>query len=163
MADVNFKIVFRDACETDKELLLKIYGSTRSEELALVTFWDDNQKLAFIHHQFQAQDFHYKKHYPDAQYSIIIYEGKEAGRIYVERNQMPEKIHVIDISILPEFRNKGIATTIFRQLQDEAKQTNKSLSIHVEKFNKAKQLYERLGFVIKSEASDIYVLMEWNN
>jgi ribosomal protein S18 acetylase RimI-like enzyme len=163
VTEVNIKIGFRDACETDKELLLKIYGSTRTEELAQVTYWDDNQKMAFIQHQYHAQDFHYKKYYPDAQYSIIIYDGKDAGRIYVERNQMPEKIHVIDISILPEFRNNGIATTIFRQLQDEAIQTNKSLSIHVEKFNKAKQLYERLGFVIKSESSDIYVLMEWNN
>ena len=45
-------------------------------------------------------------------------------------------------------------------MQEEARSADKVLSIHVEKFNRARHLYERLGFQVAQD-KDVYLLMEW--
>jgi ribosomal protein S18 acetylase RimI-like enzyme len=135
----------------------QVYASTRAEELAR-TDWNDAQKAAFCHQQFTAQDAHYRQHYPGAQFSIIERGGVPAGRLYVARWE--KEIRIMDIALLPEHRGAGIGTRVLRELQDEARAAGKALSIHVEKFNPALRLYERLGFRPK-EDKNVYLLMEW--
>lgn len=160
MADLQNHISLRTAAPDDRALLRSIYGSTRTIELER-TNWDDEQKGAFITHQFEAQDAHYKQVYPDTDYSVIIYDAQPAGRLYVERNLIPGTIRIVDITLLPDFRNKGIGRYLIQQLQDEAEQAGKTLSIHVERFNKALQLYEKIGFQLIKETHGVYYLMEW--
>ena len=59
----------------------------------------------------------------------------------------PAEIRLVDISLLPEFRNRGLGTSLLRDLFTEAEAAGKPLTIHVEKFNPAMRLYQRLGFV----------------
>ena len=151
----------RPVKEDDDFLLKTIYGHTRTEELDRAVDWNDDQKAAFITHQHVAQSDYYKKVYPDANYSIIMVGDTPAGRLYVERHVIEHNIRIIDIAILPEYRNLGIGAYFLKQLQDEAKNSNKILSIHVEKFNRALQLYERLGFKVIKETHGVYLLMEW--
>lgn len=128
------------------------------EELQ-VTGWTDEQKAAFCLMQFQAQDTHYKAHYPEARFDVIQNAaGVPVGRLYVKRT--PAQIHVIDISLLTEHRGQGIGTHFLRALQEEAAKAGQSVSIHVEQFNPAQRLYERLKFQ-RMEQSGIYYRMEW--
>ena len=46
-------------------------------------------------------------------------------------------------------------------LLDEAAAAGKCVSIHVEVYNPAIHLYERLGFQPKGEDNGVYRLMEW--
>ena len=135
----------------------QVYASTRAGELAL-TDWSEEQKAAFCHHQFTAQDAHYRAHYPGAQFSIIERGGVPAGRLFVARWE--KEIRIMDIALLPGHRGAGIGTRLLRDLQEAARAAGKALSIHVEKFNPALRLYERLGFRAK-EDKDVYLLMEW--
>lgn len=155
------KIALRQATPEDLPLLALIYAHTRQEELDRATEWSIEQKHAFVLHQFHAQDAYYKEVYPNAEYSVILYEGTPAGRLYVERNLIPGTIRVIDISLLPDFRNLGIGAYLLERLQDEARDSDKTLSIHVEKFNRAQTLYQRLGFQPIKETHGVYILMEW--
>lgn len=145
------------AAAADEPLLRAVYASTRAEELA-VTGWSDAQKAAFCDQQFTAQDAHYRAHYPGAQFSIIERGGVPAGRLYVARWE--REIRIMDIALLPGHRGAGIGTKLLRELQDEARTAGKALSIHVEKFNPALRLYERLGFRAKEDRG-VYLLMEW--
>lgn len=138
-----------------------VYGSTRTDELNKVANWTEAQKQAFIEHQFFAQQDYYQKVYPDAECSIILYEKQAAGRLYVERHLIEGNIRIIDIALLPEFRNRGIGEYLLRALQEEARSAGKTLSIHVEKFNRALNFYKRLGFEIIHETHGVYLLMEW--
>lgn len=151
----------RAVMQEDQVLLLEVYGHTRAEELELVPEWSETQKQAFIQHQFLAQDTYYKQVYPDADYQIILYAGNSAGRLYVERNLIPGTIRIIDIALLPAYRNLGIGSHLIRRLQDEARLSNKTLSIHVEHFNRARLLYEHLGFKAIRETHGVYIFMEW--
>jgi len=141
----------------DIEFLYQVYASTRADEMALVD-WTAEQKEAFIRMQFNAQREHYQTHYPKASNQIIQQEGVSIGRLIVERSQDP--LLLIDIALLPEYRRTGIGTTLIRDLMDEAARLNWSIILHVESFNPAMNLYNRLGF-IKVAEQGIYHEMKW--
>ena len=64
------------------------------------------------------------------------------------------------MTVLPEFQNNGIGTSLLRDLLEEANQSKKRVLIYVETFNPSLRLFERLGF--KSIAEEgINFLMEW--
>jgi ribosomal protein S18 acetylase RimI-like enzyme len=146
----------RPANPTDREFLFRVYASTRTEELAPVP-WDEHQKAAFLRMQFDAQDRHYHEHFPDAAFQVVVRDGQPAGRFYVAR--WAKEIRIVDIALLPEHRDAGIGTALLRELFAEADRAGKPVSIHVERFNPALRLYERLGFR-RVVDKDVYVLME---
>ena len=150
-------ISLRPITPEDESFLARLYASTRTEELAQ-TNWSEEQKAMFCRMQFNAQTADYQRNYPDASFQIIERDGVAAGRLLVLRED--EKIHVIDIALLPEHRGAGIGTRFLRELQDEARAAGKKLSIHVEQFNPARRLYDRLGFQ-QVEEKGVYFLMQW--
>ena len=75
-------------------------------------------------------------------------------------NRTPDQILLVDIALLPEHRNAGIGTALVKTVLSEAASAGKPVVLHVEKFNRARFLYERLGFSI-FEWSDVYLKMRW--
>jgi ribosomal protein S18 acetylase RimI-like enzyme len=156
-------VSLRSILDEDRLFLIDVYRSTRTEELNRAIDWSENQKSAFILHQFNAQDDYYKKVYPDASYDVILYNDVAIGRLYVERFLIEGTIRIIDIAILPVYRKLGVGSYLINSLMEEATLSNKSITIHVEIFNKALDLYKRLGFDIIKETNGVYYLMEWKN
>lgn len=140
------------------DLLLRMYRSTREEELAMVVDWTDEQKDAFVRSQFEAQHAWYRDHYDGAQFDVILVDSVPAGRLYVHRRD--REIRLVDITLLPEFRAGGVGTSLLRDLLAEGETAGKPVTIHVEVFNPAMRLYERLGFSPIEERGP-YRLMEW--
>jgi len=141
----------------DDEFVYRVYASTRSEEMALVD-WSEEQKEAFLRHQVGAQTAHYKIHYPNAEYHVIQRGDVALGRLITERSK--DMIHVIDIALLHEFRNAGIGTTLMKDVMAQAVRENRYVLLRVEFFNPARRLYSRLGFMQEREFS-IYHEMVW--
>lgn len=150
-------ISFRPIADSDLPFLFDVYGSTRVEELE-PTGWTVEMKAQFLRHQFNAQHDHYQRHYPDAEWLVIGRGADSVGRLYVE--EWPSQIRLIDIAILPQFRRLGIGAAILSDLRDWASEKSKPLTIHVEKSNPARSLYERMGFVFAQE-NGAYDLLEW--
>lgn len=150
-------VALRPVTPEDLPFLERVYGSTRAEELALVD-WSDEQKAAFVRMQFAAQHSYYQEHYGDADFLVIQVDGVPAGRLYVAR--WPRQIRLVDITLLPEHRGSGIGTALLGDLMAEATAAGKTLTIHVEVYNPALRLYERLGFAPVEERG-VYRLMEW--
>jgi ribosomal protein S18 acetylase RimI-like enzyme len=158
MNDISHgEISFRPVQSEDAEFLLKVYASTREEELKLVP-WDEAQKAAFVRMQFAAQQQHYAQHYPQASNDVILRNGQPVGQLHVARSDAA--IHIINIVLLSEYRNLGIGTSILKGLIEEAGKAEKRLRIHVEIFNPALRFYERLGF-FKIEEVGFHFLMQW--
>jgi ribosomal protein S18 acetylase RimI-like enzyme len=150
-------LTLRPITPGDVPFLYRVYFSTREAELALVD-WSAAQKEAFVQQQFAAQHHHYQEHYTGAAFQIILADGQPAGRLYVAR--WPAEIRIVDIALLPEYRNAGIGTRLLTDLMAEARQSHKLLSIHVEQFNPALSLYARLGFA-KTGEHGVYYRMDW--
>lgn len=146
----------RPARAEDRDFLLRVYGSTREEELRLVD-WEAEEKAAFVQQQFEAQDSYYREHYDPATFDVIEVDAEPAGRLYVARWE--DEIRIIDVALLPEHRGRGVGTALLRALLEEAAEAGKRLSIHVELNNPARRLYERLGFAPVEERG-VYLLME---
>jgi ribosomal protein S18 acetylase RimI-like enzyme len=152
-------VALQPASTGDDGFLERVYASTRQDELAPLP-WSDEQKAGFLQMQHTAQHQHYHTHFPQADYDLILVDGVPAGRLYVWR--APEEILLIDIALLPEYRNSGIGGNLLRALVAESRATGKPLHLHVEPFNPALRLYQRLGFE-KIGEEGIYWLMEWNS
>ena len=120
--------------------------------------WDAGQKAAFVRMQFDGQHAYYQDHYADASFDVILVDGQPAGRRYVAREA--DEIRIVDIALLPDYCNRGIGTTLLRELQSEAAAAGKPLRIHVERFNPALSLYHRLGFR-QIDDRGVYLFMEW--
>jgi GNAT superfamily N-acetyltransferase len=153
------RITLRPIGPDDMELLLRVYRSTREEELAMVVDWTDEMKDAFVLQQFSAQHAWYQEHYVGATFDVILIDGAPAGRLYVHRR--PDEIRLVDITLLPERRQGGFGTSILQDLLAEAAAAGKPLTIHVEIYNPAMRLYERLGFQPVEERGP-YRLMKWS-
>src|SRR5688500_2223647 len=156
-ADSSLRL--RTITPEDDSFLAGLYASTRAEELA-VTGWSAEETAAFCRQQYDAQSAHYRENYPGASLQVIEREGELLGRLYVARWE--NEIRIMDIALLPQFRGSGIGTQLLRDLQDEARGAAKSLTIHVERFNPALRLYERLGFQ-QAEDKGVYLLMSWES
>jgi GNAT superfamily N-acetyltransferase len=148
------ELALRPATEADGRLLFEIYAATRQEELAL-TAWDEVEKTAFLAAQFAAQSEAYS-HYPGATFSVVLVDGAEAGRLYAAR--WPGEIRIMDIALLPEFRGKGIGGRLLEDLIAESRSSGIPLTIHVERNNRARYLYFRLGFTL-AEDKGVYLFL----
>lgn len=151
-------ITLRPAEPEDKLFLSRLYASTRELEMGLVD-WPDEQKEDFLQMQFMAQLSHYLHHYPNAQHDLILLDEKAIGRLYVDRG--PIEIRLMDICLLPAYRNLGIGGALMQKLLDEAKQCNTPIGLHVWELNpKAYSFYKRFGFTdIKKQG--VHLHMEW--
>lgn len=141
----------------DIPFLYQLYANTREDELAPLG-WTQDQLDAFLEMQFDAQHSYYIEQFSQADFQIIQSGREPVGRLYTERR--PDEIRIIDIALLPDYRNRGIGSSYLHQILAEARAAGLAVRIHVEQFNPALRLYERLGF-IKIGDTGVYFLMEW--
>ena len=151
-------ISLRPITAGDEPLLYRIYASTREEELRPLA-WDDGRKEAFLRQQFAAQDQHYRQHFSQAAFQIVLLGETPAGRLYVDRRT--DEIRIIDVALLPEFRGRGIGSLLLKELLEEAARESKPVRIHVEHENPAIRLYHRLGFHQVADTG-VHYLMQWD-
>jgi GNAT superfamily N-acetyltransferase len=152
-------VSLRPERDDDLDFLCGLYGSTRADELAQVP-WSDEEKQRFVRFQFDAQRRFYREQYPSATFEVIEVDGAPAGRLYVV--EWPAEIRLMDVALLPTRRGRGVGTTLLRDLQARGEAAGKPLTIHVERFNPALRLYQRLGFRA-IEDKGVYLLLEWRS
>jgi ribosomal protein S18 acetylase RimI-like enzyme len=133
----------RAATPEDESLLLETYASTRLSELESVP-WDANQKRAFFKMQFDARQQQYRESYRNAVGSIVLQHGQPIGTMLVETRE--REIALVDIALLPQYRNAGLGTLLVKALMDEAASQQKTIRLHVLTTSAAVRFYERLGF-----------------
>ena len=139
----------------DRDFLLDLFASTRSLELSAL---DPTQRLEFVRMQFNIQQQSYDACYPAAENGIVLLAERPIGRMLVERSQ--QNIMLVDIALLPDYRKRGIGSSLIQGLLNEAAASQKSVRLFVYRANPAARLYERLGFYKVGEEG-LYVQMQW--
>ena len=138
----------------DNPFLQSVYATTRQD--VHNNLWSAAQKHDFISQQFHLQHAHYHTYFQGANFDLILLRTIAIGRFYVFRNLA--EIRIIDITLLPEYRNQQIGTYLLKNILEEGKKKRKVVTLHVEKANPALRLYERLGFKIKQDVGIRYLL-----
>jgi ribosomal protein S18 acetylase RimI-like enzyme len=147
----------RPATDADYDFMRALYASTREEELTHFPF-AEAQKRSFLDQQFAAQFAHYGIHYPTCERNIIERDGVPIGRLWID--EWRDQLRLVDIALVPECRGAGIGSALLRQVMDRGTATGKPVTIHVESFNPALRLYQRLGFE-HVDTNGVYLLMRW--
>jgi len=150
-------IRLRAATPTDEAFLLKLYESSRGDDLRGLG-WEEERISEFLKMQYEAQQRFFESEYKRADNQIVLREDNLLGRLLVDRRE--HEIRCIDLALLPEYRNAGIGTFLLRQLQEEANRGRKPLRLQIIRFNRAVNLLERLGFARTSETGT-HFQMEW--
>jgi ribosomal protein S18 acetylase RimI-like enzyme len=145
----------RPAKTADEDFLRALFASTREQELALLP--GGAAATLFLDSQFDLQHAEYRRSFPRASHEIIEVNTVAAGRLYVDRAE--EALRLVDISLLPAYRGRGIGTFLLHRLLAEAAQARRALKLSVSISNPAQRLYHRLGF--KTVSSDgVYLFQE---
>jgi len=151
------RATLRPAIEADYDFMRLLYASTRAEEMKLFPF-DEAQKEAFLSQQFAAQYEHYRIHYPTVERNIVEIDGVPAGRLWID--EWRDQIRLVDIALMPEYRGSGFGSQLLHEVLDRGTASSKPVTIHVEGFNPALKLYQRLGFE-HVDTNGVYFLMRW--
>jgi ribosomal protein S18 acetylase RimI-like enzyme len=151
-------ITLRPIRPEDADFLYEVYASTRVDEPAPLG-WTVAQWETFLRMQFTIQHRSYLAQFPAGDFQIILLHERPIGRLYVERRT--DEIRGIDLALLPAYRQAGIGGAILQDLLAEAARLGKPFRLHVAKLNRARRLYERLGFTTL-EDDGVYLLMEWS-
>ena len=149
-------LVLRPVNSDDAPFLRRLYDSTRIEELSALD-WPDDAKEMFLAMQFNAQSAHYQSAYDNPDFAVVVRDEEPIGRLFLHRGK--DEIRIVDISLLPEFRNAGIGSALLGQIFEEADAAGVPVTLHVENFNPALKLYGRLGFRIIGD-NGMYHLLE---
>jgi ribosomal protein S18 acetylase RimI-like enzyme len=142
----------------DRDFRFDLFCKSRLPEWDLVPL-DPAVRHQLMAMQFEAQTTSYAAQFPQARFDIIELEGKPIGRIVVDRPG--DRIHIVDVAIVPELRSRGAGTAIMRALMAEAAAAGLPVRLTVADSNDPSlRLYSRLGFRQIDQAI-MYMELEW--
>jgi ribosomal protein S18 acetylase RimI-like enzyme len=78
----------------------------------------------------------------------------DIGAISVKR--LPTEVFLGTISIMPDHQGRGLGTAVITDLIREAQARHHPVALQVLKVNRARRLYERLGFIVTGETETHY-------
>ncbi len=104
------------------------------------------------------QERAYDGGYPDASHDVVLADGRPIGQLRVDR--AAAELRLVDISLLPEYRSRGIGTRLLTALQDEARERDQPLTLSVFAHNRARRFYARLGFT-ETGVEGAHIAMRW--
>lgn len=154
----NTPYSLRPTLPADREFVYALFCALKIDELQAWN-WDEAMRAMLLGGQFAAHERHFQTNFPNAGDSLIVVEDIPVGRLIVLREG--EKLHLGDISLLPEYRGRGIGSRVIGDLQAEASRLGSPLQLLCAQTNPALRLYQRLGFVASSHNAT-HFLMTWH-
>jgi ribosomal protein S18 acetylase RimI-like enzyme len=138
-------ITLRFATEADRFFLRQLFLVCRQGEFASL---GEPIATQLTESQFEASSRDLADRFDRAGDHIIECEGQPVGRLWV--HCQGEEWELVDQAVLPEFRCRGIAGVLLRDLKTQAEANNATIRLHVRANNApAQRLYFRLGFSIE--------------
>lgn len=100
---------------------------------------------------------YFAEHFTTSDRFIVCVDGVDAGVLqFTVKN---DHVFLTSVALLPEHQGRGIGAALVNMVLVEGRRHNIPVRLQVLKVNRAKNLYERLGFAAYGE-SKTHVLME---
>jgi GNAT superfamily N-acetyltransferase len=137
-------VELRFAVPADEPFLRELDGAIVAERLGAGGL--DPETLTTLQElQFVARRRDRAVRYPAADEQLISLDGRPVGAVVVDRSR--ERVLLIDLSVFPTARGRGIATTIMVALAATADRSGVPLRATTQSTNvRARELYARAGF-----------------
>jgi ribosomal protein S18 acetylase RimI-like enzyme len=159
--DKTVRCFLRPAQVEDEPFLFRLFAESQDH----LTAFRFNAELyeSLIEMQFLGRKQSYGAQFPHAIDAIVCVEdearcGTPVGRILVDCQ--PECWRIVDIALLAARRGSGVGSWTLRLCQQHCETAGAKLALAVRPENRARRLYERLGFRATDE-DILTVEMEW--
>ncbi len=137
-------VELRPAAPSDEPFLRELDGGVAAERLGQGGL-DPDTLATLVEMQVVARRRDRAASYPDADEQLIMLDGRLVGAVLIDRSR--ERILIIDLALMPDARQRGIASTILAGLAEEAARPGVRLRATTQSTNvSARRLYARAGF-----------------
>ena len=102
------------------------------------------------------QDGWFEKGFSTTHLRIVELDGIAIGAIAV--TEADDRVSLLEIQILPDYQNRGIGSRLVKDEIAYAASRCKPLCLQVLRANRARALYERLGFRLVGESEHHFLL-----
>jgi ribosomal protein S18 acetylase RimI-like enzyme len=146
--NVRAEITRRQGCEADREFLYDLLKRALGPHIeATYGPWDDNW-----------QRRHFLETTTPSAHEIVESQGCPIGCLLIEEH--PEALELHRILIVPENQNRGIGSSLMRQILSAAIRKNECVRLQVFRANHPGiRFYQRLGFQSVGE-TETHVIMK---
>jgi ribosomal protein S18 acetylase RimI-like enzyme len=137
----------------DEQFLFRLFAESQ-EHLAA---FRPNAELyrSLIETQYRGRKQSYSAEFPRAVDAILCLEDEARGTLPVGRilvDCKPERWRIVDIAVLATHRGRGLGSWALRLCQQRCEAAGAKLALAVRPENRARRLYERLGFRVTEES-----------
>jgi ribosomal protein S18 acetylase RimI-like enzyme len=143
MADLAGLARLRRCDASDDAFLYDVFVTTWQSEVAALP----NQNLAqhVLRIQHIAQERRFASGFPGHERYVVLEDEVPAGRLYVD--QSGRDIKLLDLTLLPRFRGRGLGSRVVRDLLTEAGREDRKVTLRApRRTSRATDFYTRLGF-----------------
>jgi ribosomal protein S18 acetylase RimI-like enzyme len=139
-------VTLRHATPEDRPFLAELFRACRADDFVML---GEPMATHMLRLQFAGQTAACSARFDLAGDHIITFGDQPIGRIWVHSEG--SNWELVDIAVVPEHRNHGVASTLLRDLIDQADQNAATIYLDVRTDNaEAQRLYYRLGFSVCS-------------
>jgi GNAT superfamily N-acetyltransferase len=131
-------ISLRPARDGDRDFVERVYFETQRWLIEALFGWSDDE----------TERANFADSYDAANTQIITVDNEDAGWLTVQRGR---DLNLDSIYLAPQQQRRGVGTILIQRLIDEADRSGMLVRLSTAKINPARQLYERLGFVVVGE------------
>lgn len=146
----------RTATDDDGAFLFELFCSSLPGNHPLLLLPEAERK-PLLQKQFDARENKYRAVYALADFDVVTFGGEPVGNLYVDRGD--DEFVIIDISILPGYRDRGIGTELVSSLLEEASRLVLPVRAHVLHRSPAWRLWKRLGFELDCDHRAYYEIV----
>jgi len=128
----------REYADRDFDFARDLYFETMRWAIERHFGWDDTRQQASFAGWFKPKEV-----------SIIIADGADVG--WIQQRHEFNTIFLGSLYVIPALQGRGIGTRVIQKLLSQAGEQSQTVTLAVMKINRARRLYERLGFRITNE------------
>jgi ribosomal protein S18 acetylase RimI-like enzyme len=148
-------IATRAATADDDAFLFELFKAVRSPEFAQTPLAPAQIEM-LLKFQYAGQKQSYSAQYPGGNHMVLM-QAKPIGRIWLHCGATEHRL--VDIALLPEFRNRGIGAALVAEAVAAARAAGVRLSCSVALTNHGSlRFHQRLGFRITGQDEVFYSL-----
>ena len=117
----------RPATADDDAFLYDVFCTTWEHEAAALP--NRNLVQHFLRIQYTAQGRKFAQRFPGHERWVVLHGDQPAGRFFLHR--ATSILHIVELTLLPQFRSLGIGSALLRGVMDEAAAAGQTVSLRV--------------------------------
>ena len=138
---IEMHLEFRQATAIDLDFLDEMHTACMKEHVVKVYPW--NPEL-------------FRQTFNPKLIQIILVNKVEVGMLQISKRN--GELYLGNFLVTPAFQNRGIGTAVLKKVLDRGKLLELPIKLKVLKKNRAKNLYERLGFTVTGKTDTHYIM-----